>query len=342
LVVAEPDTNSLLVSTSTKFEKRVRDVIAELDRPVPQVLIRCLIAEVTHDNSLDLGTDFSVLDLRASGNGESLGSTLGAAAAAASAATPPGLVARVLETNVTATLQALAQTNKLDVLSRPYILTSDNQAADITVGDEVPFVTNSFTDENGGVHNTVVYQDIGIILNVTPHINPDGLVVMDISPEISSLTGQTVSIQQGVDVPVFEKRSADSRVAIRDGQTIVIGGLMQDQKTENVSKIPLLGDIPLLGKLLFSYNTVSKTKTELLVFLSPHVAMEPGMLLGQSQEEMRGLKLLPNAIEPGAAQQQLNGMSQGSTTQPSVPLELPPSTPSNNGAPQPPMPGDRR
>jgi general secretion pathway protein D len=340
LVVAEPDTNSLLVSTSTKFEKKVQDVIAELDRPVPQVLIRCLIAEVTHDNSLDLGTDFSVLDLRSGGNGESLGSTLGAAAAAASATTPPGFVARVLESNVTATLQALAQTNKLDVLSRPYILTSDNQQADITVGDEVPFVTGSFTDENGGVHNTVVYQDIGIILNVTPHINPDGLVVMDISPEISALTGQTVTIQQGVDVPVFEKRSADSRVAIRDGQTIVIGGLMQDQKTENVSKIPLLGDIPLLGKLLFSYNTVSKTKTELLVFLSPHVAMEPDMLLGQSRNEVRGLKLLPGAIEPGAAQQQLNGMSRGSTTQPSVPLQLPPAIPPNNGAPEPPMPGD--
>jgi type II secretion system protein D len=326
LVVAEPDTNSLLVTTNRKFEQQVRGIIAELDRPVPQVLIKCLVAEVTHDNSRDLGVDFSVLNLRPSGNGQELQSTMGAAAAAASTVNPGGLVVRVLETNVTATLQALAQQNKLDVLSRPYILTSDNQEADITVGDEVPFVTDSFTDINGGVHNTVQYQDLGVILDVTPHINPDGLVVMDIDPQISALTGQTVTIQAGVSVPVYELRSAQSRVAIQDGQTIVIGGLMQDQKTENTSKIPLLGDIPWLGAL-FSYKTTDKTKTELLIFLTPHAVMEPAGLLKQSKDEVGGLKLTPNAVEPGTMQDQLRGMSRGSTTVPSTPLPLPPTKP---------------
>lgn len=327
LVVAEPDTNSLLVTTSRKYEKEVRGIIAELDRAVPQVLIKCLVAEVTHDNSLDYGVDFSVLNLRPSGNGQTLQSTLGAAAAAASTVTPGGLVVKVLETNVTATLQALAQQNKLDVLSRPYILASDNQEAAITVGDEVPFVTDSYTDINGGVHNTVQYQDLGVILDVTPHINPDGLVIMDVDPQISALTGQTVTIQAGVSVPVYELRSAQSRVAIQDGQTIVIGGLMQDQKTEQISKIPILGDIPLLGAL-FSYKTRDKTKTELLIFLTPHAVMEPGELLKQSKDEVGGLRLTPGAVEPGTMQDQMRGMARGSTTAPSKPLPLPPPAPS--------------
>jgi general secretion pathway protein D len=317
-VVADQDTNTLLVATASKYEKQVRDIIDQLDRPVPQVLIKVLIAEVTHDNSLDAGVDFSVLNIRPSGNGQSFNSTLGAAAAAASATTPPGMVVSVLEHNLTATIQALAQANKLDVLSRPYILTRDNQEADITVGNEVPFITGSETDSNGNIHNTIQYQDIGIILNVTPHINPEGLVIMEVSPQISSLTGQTVTIQEGVDVPVYEVRSADAYVSIKDGQTIVIGGLMQDQKTNNVSKIPILGDIPLIGAL-FRYSTNDKTKTELLIFLTPHVAMEPERLQGMSQDEVNGLKLTPDAVQPGTFQEQMQGMQRGgSTTQPSL------------------------
>jgi general secretion pathway protein D len=322
LVVAEPDTNSLLITTSRKYETQVRAIIAELDRPVPQVLIKCLIAEVTHDNSVDAGVDFSVLNIRPSGNGQEGSSTLGAAAAAASSAAPGGLVIRALETNLTATLQALAQTNKLDVLSRPYILTSDNQDADITVGDEVPFITESRLDENSNTINTIQYQDIGIILDVTPHINPDGLVVMDVDPQISSLTGESVPIQAGVNAPVFELRSSQSRVEIQDGQTIVIGGLMQDQRTNHVNKVPILGDLPLLGNL-FRYTSDDKTKTELLIFLTPHVVMLPDLLQQQSEEEMQGLKLTPGAVEQGTMQDQLRGMSRGSTTTaPSEPLPI--------------------
>jgi general secretion pathway protein D len=315
--VADQDTNSLLVATATKYEQQVRTVIDELDRRVPQVLIKVLIAEVDHDNTLDFGTDFSILNLRPSGNGQKLGSTLGAAAAAASSTTPPGMVVSILEDNLTATLQALAQENKLDVLSRPYILTSDNQEADITVGSEIPFVTNTYVDTNGGVHNSTEYQDIGIILEVTPHINPEGLVTMLVSPQVSELTSQTVTISQGVSLPVIELRSADSYLTVRDGQTVVIGGLMQDQLTQSVSKIPLLGDIPLIGKLFFSYTNDSKTKTELLIFLTPHVAMQPDLLKPMSDSEVKGLRLVPSAVAPGVFQEHMEGMQRGgASTQP--------------------------
>ncbi len=230
-VVADQDTNSLLVATATKYEDRVKSVINQLDSRVPQVLIKVLIAEVTHDNALNFGTDFSVLDITHTGKSGTFVSTLGAAAAAASTTTPGGMVVSLLEQDVQVKLQALAQENKLDVLSRPYILTSDNQEADITVGNEVPFVTSTDVDSNGGIHNSTTYEDIGIILTVTPHINPEGLVTMLVSPQISALTDQTVTISTGVALPVIELRSADSYLTVRDGQTVVIGGMMQDQKT---------------------------------------------------------------------------------------------------------------
>ena len=333
-VVADQDTNSLLVATATKYEQRVRDIINELDRPVPQVLIKVLIAEVTHDNSDDLGLDFSVLNTRASGAGQSLSSNLGNAAAATANG---GLSLSILESNLTATLHALSSAGKLDVLSRPYILASDNQEADITVGQEVPFITNSRTDDNGNLINTIQYQDIGIILTVTPHVNPDGLVIMDVSPQISSQSDQSVVIQAGVNAPVFNNRSADSRVAIKDGETIVIGGLMQDQKTQTVTKIPILGNIPLIG-LLFQRNVVSKTKTELLIFMTPHVAADPGHLRPMTQDEMKGLRLTPAAVAPGIFQENLRGMERGGpATQPSS-MEVPPAEQTHTGSSPRPVP----
>jgi general secretion pathway protein D len=315
LVVAEPDTNSLLITTASKYEAMVRRIIDDLDHPVQQVLIKVLIAEVTHDNTDDLGLDFSVLNVRPSGNGQSAGTTFGLP-------TPPnGLVVNLLESNVTATLHALATRGKLDVLSRPYILASDNQEATITVGQSVPFVTNVQFNENNNPFSTVEYRDIGILLDVTPHINPDGLVIMDVTPEISSMTNSLIQLTPGVSSPVFQKRNASSRVNILDGQTIVIGGLMQDQNTATLQKVPILGDIPLLG-LLFQRNQVEKTKTELLIFLTPHVAQMPTKLAPMSTDEEKGLRLTPDAVGPGIFQEHMRGMQRGDIpqTQPAVPI----------------------
>jgi len=303
-VVADEDTNSLLVLTGSKNFDRVKEILADLDRPVPQVVIKVLIAEVTHDKSLDLGVEFSVLNLRASGRGTELFTDFDVADQTG------GLIVKLVEEDVTAALRALATVGKLDVLSRPYILASDNQLASITVGEEVPFIRQSRTTETGQTINTIRYEDIGIILNVTPHINPEGLVIMDVSPEISTLTGTTVPISETVSAPVFAKRSADSRVAIQDGQTIVIGGLMEDRKTENVKKVPLLGDIPILG-WLFRRTVEQKTKTELLIFLTPHVAREPQALKAMSEDETAGSKVVPKAVEPGAFEEHMKGMRRG-------------------------------
>jgi general secretion pathway protein D len=307
LVVADTDTNSLLVTTASRYEVQVRQIIAELDHAVPQVLIKVLVAEVTHDNSADFGTDFSILNTRPNGNGQSFGQTFGQPGT--------GLVVNFLENNLNATLHALAQQNKLDVLSRPYILASDNQEASILVGQQVPIVTSNTITALGQVVSNYRYESVGIILDVTPHINPDGLVTLDVAPEISQLTAQTVSVGPGVNAPVIADRSAESRVSIRDGNTIVIGGLMQDQKTLTVNKVPLLGDIPVLG-YLFSRTIVDKTKTELLIFLTPHVAQQPESLTSMSRDETKGTQLTPNAVAPGTFEQHLQGMKRGAVSSP--------------------------
>jgi general secretion pathway protein D len=209
----------------------------------------------------------------------------------------------------------LQKVGKLDVLSRPYILGSDNQKATITVGQQVPFITSSRTTDTGQTINTIQYQDIGIILNVTPHINPEGLVILDVSPEISALTGTTVPISETVNAPVFAKRSATSRVAIQDGQTIVIGGLMQDQKTEDVKKVPLLGDIPLIGTL-FRRITTENTKTELLIFLTPQITTQPETLKTISDNELKDNKIVKDAVAPGTFKTYLKNMEQGNPSNP--------------------------
>ena len=303
LVVAEPDTNSLIVTTAVKYKEEVKRIIDDLDRPAAQVLIKVLVAEVTHDNNADFGTDFSILNTRANGNGQSFGQTFG---------TPgSGLVVNFLEDNLNAQLHALAQQNKLDVLSRPYILASDNKPAEILVGQLVPIVRNSFVNQFGTSNSNYDYQSVGIILDVTPHINPDGQVILDVSPEISQLTAQTVNVSPGVNVPVIADRSAYSTVGIRDGQTIVIGGLMQDQKTLTVNKIPIIGDIPIIGAI-FSRTQIDKTKTELLIFLTPHVAQAPDVLNPMSQDELRGTRLTPNAVAPGTFDEHMRNMQRGS------------------------------
>jgi general secretion pathway protein D len=303
---ADEDTNSLLVITAEKNFERVRVVLEELDRPVPQVLIKVLLAEVTHDRTVDLGVEFSVLNLDADGFGQEvftdfnlLNQTTGA-------------VAKVVEPDVSVALRALKEVGTLDVLSRPYILTSDNQAATITVGQEVPFIRETRTTETGQTINTIEYEDIGIILEVTPHINPEGLVILDVRPEISTIQDTTVPISETLNAPTFGKRSAESKVGILNGQTIVIGGLVEDRKNKTVRKVPLLGSIPLLGAL-FRRTEDTTQKTELLIFLTPHVARNATDLEAMSGDEQSGSEVVPGAIAPGRFEEHMNGMKRGAS-----------------------------
>jgi general secretion pathway protein D len=275
---ADPNTNSLLCMTSTKNYEKIKPIIEELDKPVGQVLIKVLFAEVTHSDGLDLGTEFSMLNMRNGGGSTQTiglfgkGDTLTTMAGDTSTT---GLAVRTLEGDLDLTLRALAETQKLNVLSRPYVLTRNNQTATITVAEEVPIPESETTSGSIGSTTSFTYRkDIGIVLEVTPSINRKGLVNMTVIPQITTRTGETVQISESLNPAVFATRSASTQVAVADGQTIVIGGLIEDQVSETTKKIPLLGDIPLAGAL-FRRQVRNKSKTELLIFLTPHVAQTP-------------------------------------------------------------------
>jgi type II secretion system protein D len=307
---ADPNTNSLLCMTSSKNYDKIKPIIEELDKPVGQVLIKILFAELTHSNSVDLGTEFSMLNLRSDGDSTESVQVFGRPpilTTPGGVAGSTGLSVRTIEGDLDITLHALQEDGRLNVLSRPYVLTRNNQLATITVAEEVPIPTGS-TTVAGQTQTTIEYRnDIGIVLNVTPSINPDGVVNMVISPQITTRTGETVPISETLEAQTFVTRSAQTRVAVHDGQTIVIGGLIEDQLTDSIKKVPLLGDIPIAG-FLFRRTVKEKKKTELLIFLTPRVAQEPAALTSISEAERARSRLNTDSDAAEIFQRHLDAM----------------------------------
>lgn len=284
---ADVDTNTLLVMTSSKNYEKIKPILDDLDKPIGQVLIKVLFAEVTHSDTVDLGTEFSMLNLAKGGDSVQTSQVYGTPSSLpyqGGTSFPTGVAVRTIEGDLDLTIHALQETGRLNVLSRPYILTSNNQLATITVGEEVPIPTGT-AEVAGQSTTTIDYRDdIGIVLNVTPSINPDGLVNMTVNPQITTRSADSVAITETLSAEAFSTRSAETKVAVRNGQTIVIGGLIEDKLTDTIKKIPLIGDIPIAGHL-FKRTIKEKSKTELLIFLTPFVAMDSEGLTPISETE---------------------------------------------------------
>ncbi|MEW6237850.1 MAG: hypothetical protein AB1656_20885 [Candidatus Omnitrophota bacterium] len=298
VIQTDPDTKSIIVIADEETNEHIRQIIEHLDKPVAQVLIKVVFLEVTHNDDLDFGIEGTIKF--GGGQANTLQSLFGLAAETR------GGFYKIIENDLEATMRAISEVGKLEVLSRPSIMTRSNEEAVITVGQEVPFISNSRITQDGQTINTVVYDDIGIILRVTPYISDNGLVEMDLSPEISTLTGETVPISDTIDAPVFAKRSAETRVVVPHGQTVVIGGMMEDNKTETVRKIPVLGDIPLLG-YPFKRTIKTNSKTELLIFLTPYVVEGTDQLAEMTNDEKGKTELAPKVF----SEQQINKFLEG-------------------------------
>ncbi len=299
LIAIDPETRTLIITADEATNSEIAKVIQNLDKPKPQVLIKVLFLEVTYNKNLDLGVEGSYT-FKNQNNG-TLSSALGLASET------QGGFWRVLTDDWSVTLRAIAQNGKLEVLSRPSILARNNQEAVITVGQEVPIITNSRVTDTGQTLNTIQYQDVGIILRVTPFITPEGMIEMIVAPEISTLTDQTIPISSTTNSPVIAKRSAETVVVIPNQKTVVIGGLMENKKTENVKKIPLLGDIPLLGNL-FRRTVKDSAKTELLIFLTPTIIDSNEKLTELSKDELKSADLNPKAFTPKDLERGLEGL----------------------------------
>ena len=274
IILPDPDTNSLIIRTSPRNYPAILALIDKLDLFPQQVLIEVLIVDLDIDESTAAGLEIAFQGFAGSttvkgGSSSSttkagtLGTALGAGTASLLAGgsfiigDPDKLIAQ---------LKLFASDSKTNILSNPILVTSDNKAATISITNEIPIEQEAQVPSGGGsvVTSTVEFRSVGIKLDITPKINADNYITLKISQEISS---------RGADVgnqPSFNTRLVNTEVVLKDNQVLVMGGLMQTTTTDTVSGIPILKDLPYIGKLFGSEST-SLSKTELMIFITPHV-----------------------------------------------------------------------
>ena len=297
VITVDPETRSLVIVTDEDTHKELSKVIATLDQPKPQVLIKVVFLEVTHNKDSDIGVEGSYTYKLKGPQINGVNQSVGAQSALGLAALTEGSFIRLATDDWSATLRAIAANGKVEILSRPSILARNNQEAVIVVGQEVPFITNSRITDNGQTINTVQYDNVGIILRVTPFITSEGTVEMIVAPEISTLTDKTVAISDKATSPVIAKRSAETVVVTPNAKTVVIGGLMETQKIESIRKVPILGDIPVLG-FPFKRTVKSDVKKELMIFLTPYIVRDPKRMENLAAVELHKTELVPEAFNP--------------------------------------------
>jgi general secretion pathway protein D len=291
-VVAEPNTNSLIISAPPEYALLMRQLIAQLDQAPPQVLIEAIVAEVALDTERKLGFEWSWTEQHHLGN-DNLTGTVGADLGVAQEIL--GFRYSIAGASLNTLLHALATDDKVSILSTPRIFTSNNRPAEINISTQTPYVSSVRTTDTTETFS-VQYLDVGVILTVTPQIAPDGTVTMQVTQEANELLGfQSFGTVQA---PTVARRSAQATIRVADGQTAILGGIISNNSRRSVSKVPVLGDLPLLGNL-FRHSTVTNKRSELLVFLTPKVVRtaEEAAALTRGEQE-RSIVPLPTTTAP--------------------------------------------
>ena len=262
-VVADDANNALLIFASRREYERILAVLEEVDSVPNQVLLEAVIAEVSLDDDLKFGVRWLFGEANNS-------STFSSAASGAVASAFPGFSYFLKANDVSFTLNALSSVTDVRVLSSPSLVVLDNKKATLQVGDQVPVVTQSSRGTASGdapIVNNVELRDTGVILNVTPRVNDSGRVILDIEQEVSTVVKTTTS---GIDSPTIRQRKIKTSVVISDGEALALGGLIQERETTGKTKVPVLGDLPLLGNA-FREKTNAIARTELIIFIRPRV-----------------------------------------------------------------------
>ena len=303
-IQADENTNALIINAPPGVMRSLRSVVNQLDIRREQVHIEAILAEVSYTKASQLGVEWAFDGSEGGTKSGPIGvlnfSTFAPPGIAGLLEQPPligdGLSLGVGkykngELNMGALIRALASDGNTNILATPSVVTLDNEEASIVVGQNVPFLTGSYTTTTGDATNpfqTVQRQDVGITLKITPQINEGNAIKMQILQEISNLTAASTS----VDV-ITSKREITTNVMVEDDQILVLGGLIDDQLRESEAKIPGLGDIPVLG-WLFKYKTVDKVKTNLMVFIHPTIMKNEALqskITGEKYNYMREKQL---------------------------------------------------
>lgn len=293
-VQADPTTNTLIISAPDPLYRSIREVIDLLDQRRAQVLIESLIVEVNAEDAAEFGVQWMAgadsinnggtsfiggSNLGGSGIGTNLANsrtTIDALGSGMSLGVVKGTV-DVLGTqllNLGVLARAMQKQSGVNILSTPNLMTLDNEQASIVVGRTVPFVTGTYTTTGDGASNpfqTVQREDVGLTLRIRPQISEGGTVKLSLYQEVSSIDPSSTLPTSGSNGSIItRKRALETSVLVDDGQIIVLGGLLEDVVDDSVDSVPLLGDIPVFGNL-FKYQKRGRTKTNLMVFLRPHI-----------------------------------------------------------------------
>jgi len=280
-IQADADTNALIITAPPDEMRSILAVIDQLDIRRAQVLVEAIIAELSENNTNQLGVNFAVDGSESNspiaftnlgGATQALIGTIASQGAALSSGLSLALGQQGGDVDFGFLVSAIASDSDNNILSTPSLVTMDNQEAEIVVGQNVPFVTGTqLSTANDNPFQTIERQDVGISLKVRPQINEGNNIKMDIEQEVSDVSATAVS---GASDITTNLRSIRTTVLVEDGQTLVLGGLIDDQINNTKERIPLLGDIPLLGNL-FRFQTTDKTKRNLMVFLHPTILRDP-------------------------------------------------------------------
>jgi general secretion pathway protein D len=331
-IVGDLKSNAVLVNASPRYMEQVQSIIKELDVDPPQVLIQVMLAEITLDDDSDFGVTLNekvgVIPLKTSGDANySSGNIFNLFNQPVTGSFSVGF------SDLNLVLSAMYAQGRLQLLSNPSITVANNEDGRIQVGSEIRLPDSIATFDTGTQSTTVTAQEIGIILEVRPTINPDGFVRMDIRPTISRLSEKTTDISETFKSPIIIKRTADTTVTVKDGETVVIGGLIEENSERRDMKIPFLGDIPFIGGL-FRSESERRSRTELLIVLTPRVISSPadGTLQSWTDSMIKDLPL-PEGVREQIREGRLKG-NDGPLGESFEPIDQPKAEPKDNPNPE--------
>lgn len=282
----------VMIATPSEFEQTLT-LVRQLDALPNQVLLEATIAEVTLTDDLRYGLQWFFTDGDAT-------TTFSDAANGAVASSFPGLSVLFEGSDGRAALNAVAELTNVEILSSPTLMVLDNRSATLSIGDQVPVITQSAVsviDPDAPIVNAVEFRDTGVILNVAPRVNDNGLVLLEIEQEVSDVVATTTS---GIDSPTIRQRRIATTVVVQSGQSVALGGLIREARDAGRSEIPFLGRIPVIGEL-FSTNRNDHERTELLVVITPRVVRDAAEARAVTEElRMRLQAIAPLALSLGA------------------------------------------
>jgi len=302
-IIANKETNSLIINASGEEYKEILRIIKQLDVVRPQILVEAMIVEVDVESSWGFGIDWTL-------GGQQGTNIVGGSSimnGVPSYTLPSGITDKTMAVPLKAStmtlgylsdtsvlsfmlINATGQDKDINILSTPHILTLDNHEAEFNVGEEIAVPTNSRLDTNNNVYYTFEYKPVGLKLKLTPHITTGEKITVELFVEVNSVLGTTTTTSTNTVIPPdLAKRDIKTKISIKDGATIVVGGLMRNESSENETKVPLLGDIPLLG-WFFKYKTQESKKTNLLVFITPRVVTDPEKIKEITEEKRQEFK----------------------------------------------------